>query len=487
MLVPRLLRKKSTVITVSLLVVALGSWLAISSHAATPIASFEAESGTPSSNACVTSDSTASNNSAIRFSAAPCNGSNPLSGLPLIAWYGGPSYYNIASKAAAAGWTSNTFFPVGAWYMRANQQSDINTYKNLFMNHTVKVENQNNIPLLRSNGFGVFTDETQGVGAETIGWHLTDEADMNYGAGNDQFNPGQIWPNGCTPRIDQGGACGYTAMNWFLSSMPTNDGRLYHANYGKGIFPGWQSDSQFAKFINSYTTVVSDDIYWYTDSDVCTAAQGPTMITGSGPISQYTGLRDLTTAECRRAANYGAIIDRMRALDALDGKLQPIWSFVEVGNPFPVTRSITGPQIEGAVVSSLIHGAAGITYFKHNFGGSCQTTDAFIDCPGSYITNVTNINSHIKDLAPVLNTQSYQYSFGGTLDTMLKWYNGSAYIFAMGKNGSTGSKTFTLPAGLTSAANVQVLYESRTLPITSGTFTDSFAAEYSYHIYKITP
>jgi hypothetical protein len=465
----------------------VGTWLAVSLHAATPTFSYESENGTLSSNACSTSDTTASSGAAVKFTASSCGGSNPLSGLPLIAWYGGPSYYNISSKAVAAGWTSNTFFPVGAWYMRANQQSDVNTYKALFMNHTVKVENQNNIPLLRSNGLQVFTDETQGVGAETVGWHLTDEADMNYGAGSDQFNPNQIWPNGCTPHLDNGGACGFTAMSWFLAQMPTNDGRLYHANYGKGIFPGWQSDTDFAKFVNSYTTVVSDDIYWYTDSDVCTGAQGPTMITGTGPISQYTGLRDLTNAECRRASNYGAIIDRMRQLDATDGKLQPIWSFVEVGNPFTVTRSITGPQIEGAVVSSLIHGASGITYFKHNFGGSCQTTDAFIDCPGSYITNVTNINSRMKDLAPVLNTQSYQYSFGSTIDSMLKWYNGSAYIFAMGKNGSTGSKTFTLPSGLSSAANAQVLYESRTIPISSGTFSDSFASEYSYHLYKVTP
>ena len=484
---PKFFKSKLMIIIAVVAVGIIGTWLALSSHAATPTVAFEAEGGTLSSNACSTNDTSASSGYAVKFSSTPCSGANPLSALPLISWYGGPSYYNISSKAVAAGWTNDTYFPVGAWYMRANQQSDITTYKNLFMTLAVKVENQNVLPLIRSNGLFAMTDETAGVGAETVGWHLTDEADMNYGAGNDQFNPNQIWPNGCTPHLDNGGACGFTAMSWFLAGMPKNDGRLYHANYGKGIFPGWQSDTDFAKFVNDYTTVVSDDIYWYTDSDVCTAAQGSTMIQGSGPISQYTGLRDLTTAECRRSANYGAVIDRMRALDALDGTLQPIWTFVEVGNPFPYVRSITGPQIEGAVMSSLIHGASGITYFKHNFGGSCQTTDAFIDCPGSYITNVTNINSHVKDLAPVLNTQSYQYSFGSTIDTMLKWYNGSAYIFAMGKNGSTGSKTFTLPSGLSSTASVQVLYESRTLPVSSGTFSDSFASEYSYHIYKITP
>jgi hypothetical protein len=33
---------------------------------------------------------------------------------------------------------------------------------------------------------------------------------------------------------------------------------------------------------------------------------------------------------------------------------------------------------------------------------------------------------------------------------------------------------------------VEVLYENRTLPISGGAFQDSFAAENSYHIYKIT-
>jgi hypothetical protein len=49
---------------------------------------------------------------------------------------------------------------------------------------------------------------------------------------------------------------------------------------------------------------------------------------------------------------------------------------------------------------------------------------------------------------------------------------------------STGSKTFTLPAGVT-ATSVTVVGEDRTIPVSSGKFTDGFAAEYSHHVYKI--
>jgi hypothetical protein len=48
-----------------------------------------------------------------------------------------------------------------------------------------------------------------------------------------------------------------------------------------------------------------------------------------------------------------------------------------------------------------------------------------------------------------------------------------------------GRRTFTLPPRLADAASVQVLNENRTIPVVNGKFTDDFAHEYTYHIYKI--
>jgi hypothetical protein len=50
-------------------------------------------------------------------------------------------------------------------------------------------------------------------------------------------------------------------------------------------------------------------------------------------------------------------------------------------------------------------------------------------------------------------------------------------------DGSTGSRTFTLPAGLT--GNVEVVGEGRTIAVADGSFTDSFASEFTHHIYRI--
>ena len=47
----------------------------------------------------------------------------------------------------------------------------------------------------------------------------------------------------------------------------------------------------------------------------------------------------ISGAQVRRAANYGYQIDRVRQLDALDGRRQPIWAFVETGWPFTQTAA----------------------------------------------------------------------------------------------------------------------------------------------------
>lgn len=237
----------------------------------------------------------------------------------------------------------------------------------------------------------------------------------------------------------------------------------------------WESDAQASRFVNDYTTVVSNDIYWYTDPNIC------------GEMQNFLGLPSST---CRLAANYGVTMDKMRRLDGLDGKRQPVWAFIEVGHPFTESSapSIQPNQIAGAVMASIIHEARGILYCNHSFGGPCISQHALREsCYSAQRAKVKETNQRIKELAPVLNTQSYAHVFNANLDTMLKGQSGSYYVFAMlGRARAPGSYSFSLPAGL-SASSVQVLYENRNLPVTGGSFSDSFAAEYTYHIYKITP
>jgi len=352
---------------------------------------------------------------------------------------------------------------VGAWFLPADTQNLINTYKSMGFNLGVNQEVDSDVQRLNNAGIFVLPENYNGpaVGNSVPGWVLRDEADMKGG---------------------------FPVLQEALDKLPKDQAqRFRYANFAKGVLY-WETDEDAAKYVNNYTQVVSVDAYWYTDNDSCKGIQGPSIIKGSGPIPWPGGNPELTQAECHRAWNYGQTVERIHKLDATDGKLQPVWVFVEVGYPGGWGLHPTGPQIEGAVMSSLIHEARGILYFKHNFDGPCKTTDIFRDCASTApIASLTNINGHIKDLAPVLNTQSYKYSFGSDIDSMLKWYDGAAYVFAMGDQGKTGTKTFTLPNGLAKAKSVQVLYENRNLSVSNGRFTDNFQNEYSYHIYKIIP
>ena len=257
---------------------------------------------------------------------------------------------------------------------------------------------------------------------------------------------------------------------------PAGDGRFDYANYGKGVTM-WEGPALAAGFVNGYTTVTSADMYFYTDSNLC-----------PGEAGAYLGI---PANLCQRSANYGMILDKMRALDALDNIRQPIFGFVEDGHPFTDAEAttITPNQLAGAVYSSLIHEARGIIYFNHNYGGTCAGNQHSMRdaCYPATNVKITQVNQQIKDLAPVLNTQSLSYLASKDLDTMLKKYNGSYYLFAMTSlTTPTGSHTLRLPANLANAS-VEVLFENRTRPVTNGTFTDTFAEESTYHVYKITP
>ena len=395
--------------------------------------------------------------------------------LPRVPWEGGPEYYAKFPAADSAGWDDKSFFPIGVWYESVTTQADVDKDKAAGLNTYVMLTESSNMDLVERNGMHAITSEARkDSGPETTSWLINDEVDMWGGAGNSTWTgkfPGEGAP--CTSgKYD----CGYDVMKKLSSDLPSNDGRMMYANFGKGVM-FWQSDADAAKFVNNYTSVVSNDVYWYTDPNVCYSASEGVSI-------------GVATANCRRAANYGLTMDRMRQLDAMDGKRQPVYGFVEVGHPFEDNNAptITKDQIAGAVVNSLIHEARGVLYFNHNFGSSCISQHVLRDSCGAAVRpTVTELDQHITSLAPVLNTQSYQWSFNPKLDTMLKAADGSYYIFAMpGRTGGTGEQKLTLPKGV-SGAKAEVLFENRTLPIAGNAITDTFAAEYSYHIYKITP
>ncbi|WP_347108416.1 beta-galactosidase [Paenarthrobacter sp. S56] len=295
------------------------------------------------------------------------------------------------------------------------------------------------------------------VGSDSgvVGWATYDECDMGAGC------------SGSTTQqnLDQ--------MKQLVAKVRAyGDGRPVMANYSKGILDTWWASGTMGDFLAA-VDFASVDNYAYTSPPVDDAmTASPAWPSGANPAS---------------SAAYGWQADRMRSYQASPG-VQPNWVFVESARPLlseSNAKTITPEQMEGAMWSAIVHEARGISIFQHNndpqFG-----TYSLVDIPADRKATIKAALGQIQTLAPVLNTQSYAWDAGAAgVDTMLKAKDSSAYLFAgIGLNGTTGSKTFTLPEGIT-GTQVEVVGENRTIAVQGGKFTDSFSNEYTHHIYKV--
>lgn len=375
--------------------------------------------------------------------------------MPRVAWEGGPSYWSKFPKAAAGGWTDPGFFPILVWYESPGNSAAL---KALGINTMIPNHDGSNIQQIGADtGMSFiagqeFTAAEVGTSNKVVGWEMLDECDMLCA------DP----PNDLKKAVD--------------ANRAKNDGRFMYANFGKGVLGNFWNPENLPGMAQMLDAA-SADLYFYTDPNFPNGQE----VTGSDAWPPG--------ATIRSSSSYGWTVRRMRSF--LDpAAMHPTWNFVEVGHPWSEGEAeaptMRPEWMEGAVWASIVNEARGIQYFNHSFGGSCQSQHVLFDCNPAMKDRVAAVNAKIAGLAPVLNTQSYVWDTRSGNDTMLKTHAGSAYLFAtLAQNQSTGTKTFTLPAGIT-GTTVTVIGENRTLPVTGATFSDTFAQEYTHHIYKIT-
>jgi hypothetical protein len=372
---------------------------------------------------------------------------------------GGVNYY-----AQFTNGPSTAPFPIGVWLACANDATAVQNDKEIGINLYVGLcANAPELANVKNANLRVFPQSewlSRGVsfGAETSGWMNSDELDMTQG------------PAGCQTVQSR-------------NSLFPADGRLRYANYGKGV-AFWQTDAQAACFVNT-VHLPSLDVYWFTDPFVCGISEGGRLFTG--------GSRALTQAECRRASNYGATTNRVRNLISPLGS-KPMWNFVELGWPFTEAasqggRTISPAEVRAGVWHSLIAGARGIIYFNHSFGGSCITQNVLrSSCGGdpAIRTMVTSVNAQIQSIAGALNGPRLTsgFSASSTMRAAAKWDGQNLYVMAgSAENGGPFQSTFSIPC--VGNATATVLGETRTIPVSAGSFSDSFADGNAVHIYRI--
>jgi hypothetical protein len=375
--------------------------------------------------------------------------------LPLEAGHTGPEYYS--KFPAAQAWDDPGFFPVGVFLGKPDVSEHVQGYLNAGVNFYQAVEH--NLPLTAATNAGLFVMPQQGewtqaeVGnnPKAVAWFISDECEMGY-SGCGDTESGQIAKQ----------------REYVAKVRAYDDGRMAMANFGNGVLESFWSPNTMDEHTR-LMDLASVDKYAYTSPGVrFEIERSPAWHWGSS----------------KRAATYGWFVDQM---EKFNDKAEPVYGFVEVAKPYlneSGAETIGLEQLEGAVWASVIAGADGIVYFDHN-NDSVNGNRAIVDGQQARKDKVKSVNAELKALAPVINAPTRVFDYSAGARTMTKQHGGSLYVFAgVGLGHTSGAKTFTLPAGV-SATSVEVVGEGRTLLIVDGKFTDSFAAEYSHHVYKI--
>lgn len=389
-------------------------------------------------------------------------------GLRLVDQDGGPAPYSTFQNARSDPY----YFPLALWNTWIDGgQTDIDADKAAGINTYLGMANPPActpyLPLLATSGMSAILDwaawgstysawkNSPGV----IGHVLHDEKDMA----------------GDTPT---GAQQGITDLRAQVDAIP-RDGRLLFGNFGKGI-AFWHSDRYVRSFVNEFADVNSLDVYWMTDADALQVSQGAKLLNG--------GTRVSTENESRMPYNYQLSFQQMRRnVDPAGSK--PLWNFVELGHPGvggTTFSAITNAEIRAAAWHSIIAGARGLCYFNITFTDP-QNYNLVRNVP-AIKTYMGTLNGQITKLASVLNGPSVAdwLTTSSGVSAATRYQGSNYYIIAGSKQRASQTATFNLSSAF-GATQVEVVGESRTLPISAGAFTDTFADKDAVHIYKLVP
>ena len=411
---------------------------------------------------------------------------NLPSGVTLQAIDGGNSYFSKFSNPAPF---DTQTFPIGTWAPSGfTDQASLNQWDglvNMFVDEGYVPANWQSS--LNSAGF-------YGIGgsSDDVGAFVTDEVDLWAGAGSQPWS-GQINSTAkgamCT---GQGSTlnCGYTAIQTMIKELPSSvTGRFKYVNYSKEAVcgTGQTSDANglaVGKEWASFVDVFSCDIYWFQEQILTQPYwSASTIVTG-------TGGQSLSVAQVRQASNYGRTVARMRTLA---GNAKPVWSFHEVAGYFTnnsagVPQGPTPQQLVAGMWSSIINGSRGVIMFVQDYIDAGGNANAFQDTRyAAHKSAVEAFYTQVQSLQTIIlgqNAVGLVKVVNGPIDMLVKWNSGTPYIFAHQRDQSSSTPTFSVTGFLNGLVNV--VGENRSIQMTAGTFTDTFADGNTVHIYELT-
>ena len=369
---------------------------------------------------------------------------------PYAQWKNGPS-------------ASPDYFPIGVWLQDPGdaakfQAVGFNLFVGLWLGPTPK-----QLAALAAAGMPVLCAQNR-AGLKfkdnpIAGWTQVDEPDNSQPRGK-KYGP---------PITPQKIVAEYQKLRKADPTRPVllglGQGVAWDAWYGRGVRTDHPED--YPEYVKG-CDIASFDIYPVNELGLPSVPAGPLWYVANGVsrLKQWAGTR-------------------------------PVWNCIEctcidAGNQKP-----TSAQVKAEVWLSLINGSQGLIYFTYQFTPTFDAAALLAD--PEMTAEVTALNQQIQSLASVLNSPTVSGSStvevapedpdaaadSAPVDFMLKQQGGATYLFATEMNNITVQATFAV-AGLTGAAEAEVLGEERTLEVSDGVFTDTFNG-YDVHLYKITP
>jgi hypothetical protein len=166
---------------------------------------------------------------------------------------------------------------------------------------------------------------------------------------------------------------------------------------------------------------------------------------------------------------------------------KPVWCYIETTKISTTSKGEpTASDMKTEVWMALIHGAVGINYFCHQITPFVE--DGCVE-NATIAAAMKSINTQIKSLAPVLNSQTVEGTVTVSssnpnvpVSIMVKVYEKQTYIFAVAMRDTSVTATFTIK-GITNAV-ATVIGESRTRQVSNGVFSDNFSG-YQVHLYSV--
>jgi hypothetical protein len=378
-----------------------------------------------------------------------------------------PAIPSVAWTSPYAGWsrgvpTDPTFFPIAVWLQQSFHATELAQLGvNVYVGNNAGTDPlaAADLATLKQNGiYAIIGQDSVGLAniddPTIIGWWMTpDEPDNAQPVGNGYGPP--VAPSALVTQYDAYKAADPTRPMWL--------------GLGQGVaYDGWEGRGSDAPPESEYvpaSDIAAFDIYPYNNC--------------GGDANEQ-----VTCAEFWLNA-FG--VDR---LHQWSNRNQAVWTDFEttVINA-GTTAGPTPAETVSEVWLALIHEANGVLYFIDSWNPSFRE-DAIFETP-AMVTAVTTLNQQIKSLAPELNsatlpglvTVSTADDAAVPVDTMVKAKGTTLYVFSAVSRAGTTTASY-LVNGMTGNGVAQVLGEDRTIDVTAGRFSDSFAAS-GVHLYAL--